>query len=250
MQRLKGKRALITGAGSGIGLATARLFVKEGAEVIMVDRKPLPWLQALEREIGSRCTAIHADVTKMADLDEVMELAKRRWGQLDILFPNAGIITTQSLGTITEAVFDRQFATNFKAVVFGVQKALPILADGASIILMSSCMSEMGAPGYTAYGATKAAVRSLARNWTVELANRGIRVNALLPGGVDTPLLEDAGVAPGSNPEVFDALIPRIPMARISSAEEIARCALFLATDDSSYMTGSALAVDGGIGQI
>lgn len=250
MGRLKGLNVVITGAAGGIGLATAKLFYAEGANLLLVDREPIERSEGLFGSTDSRWITLQADLSIMSELDRVIDAAREAWDKIDVYFACAGIITPQPFGTITEGVYDRHMAINLKAVVFGVQKALPMMSEGASIVLMSSCMAEMGAPGYTSYGATKAAVRSLARNWAIDLRERGIRVNALMPGGIQTPLLRDAGVAPDVNPEVAESLLPRIPMARIGQPEEVAQAALFLASDASSYLTGTGLPVDGGIGQV
>jgi NAD(P)-dependent dehydrogenase (short-subunit alcohol dehydrogenase family) len=248
MGRLTGRNVIITGAAGGIGLATAKLFLAEGANLLLADQKPI------EHPGGSitdgRWITVQADLSVMSELDRVADAARDAWDKIDVYFANAGIITPQPLGSITEDVYDRHMAVNLKAIVFGVQKAMPMMSEGASIVLMSSCMAEMGAPGYTSYGATKAAVRSLARNWAIDLRDRKIRVNALMPGGIETPLLRDAGVAPDVNPEVAESLLPRIPMARIGQPDEVAQATLFLASAASSYMTGTGLAMDGGIGQV
>ncbi|KZX53167.1 hypothetical protein A3711_15855 [Erythrobacter sp. HI00D59] len=249
MSKLQGKTAVVTGAASGIGLASARRFAEEGAQVILADVKPLDEIQRVAAAIGVDCHAIHADVSSMEDLDRIVDLARSLWPRLDIYFANAGVNVNQPLETVTEEAFDLQMNVNVRGMVFGVQKALPLMERGASIILMSSCMADMGADGYTAYGATKAAVRSLARNWALELAEREIRVNALMPGAVFTSAFEELSTASDSK-DTFDKLIPMIPMARISSPDELARAALFLACDDSSYMTGAGLSIDGGIGQV
>lgn len=250
MGRLTGRNVVITGAAGGIGLATAKLFLAEGANLLLVDRKPVEHPDGLVSSTDCRWITVQADLSVMSELDRVTDAAHDAWDTIDVYFACAGVITPQPLGTITEDVYDRHMAVNLKAIVFGVQKALPMMSEGASIILMSSCMAEMGAPGYTSYGATKAAVRSLARNWAIDLRDRAIRVNALMPGGIQTPLLVDAGVAPDVNPEVAENLLPRIPMARIGQPEEVAQAALFLASAASSYMTGAGLSVDGGIGQV
>lgn len=245
MGSLAGKNVVITGAASGIGLATSKLFFEEGANLLLVDREPI---ERPNNATDNRWIAVQADLSVMSDLDKITDAARKNWDKIDVYFPCAGIMKIAPLGTITEDVFDRHLAVNLKAVVFGVQNVLPMMSEGASIVLMSSCMAEMGAPGYSSYGATKAAVRSLARNWSIDLSPRKIRVNALMPGGIQTPLLLES--LPADNPEVLDSLLPRIPMHRIGEAEEVAKVALFLASDASSYMTGTGISVDGGIGQV
>ena len=247
MGLLAGRNAIITGAASGIGLATAKLFLEEGANLLLVDRNPIERPADLA-DTDNRWITVQADLSVMSELDKITDAARNAWDKIDVYFACAGLIKIAPLGSITEEVYDRHLTVNLKSVVFGVQNVLPLMSEGASIVLMSSCMAEMGAPGYSAYGATKAAVRSLARNWSLDLSDRKIRVNALMPGGIETPLLQDS--LPADNKEVLESLLPRIPMHRIGDPGEVAAAALFLASDASSYMTGAGLSVDGGIGQV
>ncbi|QUT04528.1 SDR family oxidoreductase [Sphingobium phenoxybenzoativorans] len=247
MGRLAGRNVVITGAAGGIGLATAKLFLAEGANLLLVDREPIE-RPDLPDATDSRWITVQADLSIMSELDKITDAARKAWDRIDVYFACAGLIKIAPLGGITEEVYDRHMAVNLKAVVFGVQNILPMMNEGASIVLMSSCMADMGAPGYSPYGATKAAVRSLARNWSLDLSDRKIRVNALMPGGIQTPLLQDS--LPADNTEVVESLLPRIPMHRIGDPDEVAQAALFLASTASSYMTGAGLAIDGGIGQV
>ena len=248
MGRLSGRNVVITGAAGGIGLATAKLFIKEGANLLLVDRVPMERPKELDQIDDARWLTVEADLSIMSELDKITDAARDVWSKIDVYFACAGLIKIQPLGSITEEIYDRHMDVNLKAVVFGVQNALPMMEPGASIVLMSSCMADMGAPGYSPYGATKAAVRSLARSWSLDLRERNIRVNALMPGGIETPLLQDS--LPADNTDVSESLLPRIPMHRIGQPVEVAQAALFLASDESSYVTGIGLSVDGGIGQV
>ncbi|WP_263358626.1 SDR family NAD(P)-dependent oxidoreductase [Acidicapsa ligni] len=242
MQKLSGKIAVITGGSTGIGLATAKLFVSEGAYVFITGRRQKELDEAV-KEIGSNVTGVTGDISNLADLDRLYEAVKSK-GRLDIVFANAGAMEFASLGSFTEQHFDKIFDTNVKGTVFTVQKALPLLNDGASIILNGSVAGSKGTPGFGLYGASKAALRNLVRGWTVELKDRAIRSNVLSPGPTETPLV--AGVPP----ERVTQMIATIPMGRMGKANEVAKAALFLASDDSSYVTGIELFVDGGRAQI
>src|ERR1700688_4049588 len=242
MERLRGKVAVITGGSTGIGLATAKLFVKEGAHVFITGRRQKELDEAV-KAIGSSVTGVQGDVAKLADLDRLYETVKKR-GRIDIVFANAGYGEFASLGSITEEHFDKLFNTNVKGTLFTVQKALPLLNDGGSIILTGSVASVKGTPAFWVYGGTKAAIRNFVRGWTVELKDRRIRANVLSPGPTDTPLMNRQPT------EVIARIVSTIPIGRIGTSEEIAKAALFLASDDSSFVAGIELFVDGGRGQI
>ena len=243
--KLKGKIALITGGSAGIGLATATQFVEEGAYVYITGRRQ-PALDAAVASIGSNVTAIQGDVAKLADLDRIYAQISKERERLDILFANAGTSGLVPLGAITEEHFDTMFNVNVKGVVFTVQKALPLMRDGGSIMLNASIASTKGFPAFSVYSATKAAVRSLARTWTTDLKDRGIRVNAISPGPIDTPLTRETF----SNPDDMKALVSTTTMGRLGRPEELAKPVVFLASDDASFVTGVELFVDGGSAQV
>ncbi|MFM0346752.1 SDR family NAD(P)-dependent oxidoreductase [Paraburkholderia sp. RL17-347-BIC-D] len=243
MDKLQGKVAVITGGSSGIGLAAAKLFVAEGAYVFITGRRQKELDEAV-RAIGGNVTGIHGDVTNLDDLDRLYESVDATGRRIDIVFANAGIAEFGALGNITEAHFDKLFNTNVKGVLFTVQKALPLLNDGGSIILTGSVASAKGTPAFWVYGATKAAIRNFVRGWTVELKDRRIRSNVLSPGPIDTPVI---GQQP---PDAIARILSTIPMGRMGEADEVAKAALFLASDDSSFVTGIELFVDGGRAQI
>jgi NAD(P)-dependent dehydrogenase (short-subunit alcohol dehydrogenase family) len=243
MRKLQGKVAVITGGTTGIGLAAAHLFVKEGAYVFITGRRQKELDQAV-RAIGNNVTGIQGDVSKLSDLDRLYETVKASGRRIDIVFANAGFGEFLALGKITEEHYDKLFNTNVKGTLFTVQKALPLLNDGASIILTGSVGSVKGTPGFWVYGATKAAIRNFVRAWTVELKDRRIRSNVLSPGPTDTPLVTAQAA------EVIARIVSTIPMGRMGTSEEIAKAALFLASDDSSFVTGIELFVDGGRAQI
>jgi len=242
MGKLQGKVAVITGGTTGIGLASAKLFVEEGAYVFITGRRQKELDEAV-RAIGSNVTGVQGDVAKLADLDRLYESVNKR-GRIDVLFANAGIGAFVPLGSITEEYFDQTFNVNVRGTLFTVQKALPLLNDGASIILTGSVAGVKGTPAFGVYAASKAAIRSFVRTWTTELKDRGIRSNVVSPGPVDTPILT------GQPPETIARIVSTIPMGRIGEADEVAKAALFLASDDSSFITGIELFVDGGRAQI
>jgi NAD(P)-dependent dehydrogenase (short-subunit alcohol dehydrogenase family) len=242
MEKLAGRVAVITGGTTGIGLATAKLFVSEGAYVFITGRRQKELDDAVEH-IGRNVTGVQGDVSKLADLDRLYETVKTK-GRIDIVFANAGIGEVAPLEKITEEHFDRIFGINVRGTLFTVQKALPLLNDGGSIILTGSVASVKGNPAFGVYGASKAAIRNLVRAWTVELKDRRIRSNVLSPGPIDTPIL--AGVPP----ESLARMVSAIPMGRMGKDDEVAKAALFLASDDSSFITGIELFVDGGRAQI
>jgi NAD(P)-dependent dehydrogenase (short-subunit alcohol dehydrogenase family) len=248
MGALDGKVAVITGGNGGIGLATAKRFVEEGAYVFITGRRQAELDKAVSL-IGKNVTAVQGDVTKLEDLDRVAAAAKSEKGIVDIIVSNAGLTEQASIDSLTPDHFDRTFNLNARAPVFLVQKLLPLMTGFGSIILVSSAVHGMGIPGHTAYAATKAALRSYARTWAAEFKGRGIRVNTLSPGVTDTPILDSQS----STPEEREALVNMylgIPIGRLARAEEIASAALFLASDQSSYMTGADLINDGGVGQV
>ena len=244
MDKLKGKIAVITGATSGMALATAKLFVEEGAYVFITGRRQ-EQIDAAVKEIGKNVTGVQGDAGTLADLDRLYETVKTQKGSVDIVFASAGVGDFNvPLGSVTEASFDKTFDVNVRGTLFTVQKALPLMKDGGSVILNGSIASIKGFPGMGVYNASKAAVRSFARTWTVDLKARKIRVNVISPGTIDT------GIFVGVPKEVKDQFISLIPMGRIGEPREIATAALFLASDDSSFITGIELFVDGGTAQV
>jgi NAD(P)-dependent dehydrogenase (short-subunit alcohol dehydrogenase family) len=248
--KLAEKIAVITGGSSGIGLATARLFVAEGAYVFITGRRQSE-LDAAVSEIGGNVTAVQGDVARLQDLDRLYEVVKREKGRVDILFANAGISTPRApLGEIAEQDFDNIFGINVKALLFTVQKALPLFTDGGTILLNASVVASKGFPASSVYSASKAAVRSFARTWTVDLKARNIRVNALSPGPTDTPLLSPASQTEEQSRQRKEWFAASVPMGRLGRADEIAKAALFLASSDSSFIAGAELFVDGGIAQV
>ncbi len=249
MNRLEGKIALITGGNSGIGLATAKQFVNEGAYVFITGRRDAE-LAAAVKEIGRNVTGVQGDVSNLGDLDRLFAQIKREKGRLDIVFANAGVAKYAPFGTITEEFYNSIFDVNVKGLLFTVQKALPLLPDGASIILNSSVVGSKGLSANSVYAATKAAIRSFARTWTTDLKARRIRVNAMSPGSIDTPGLSDL-LASAESGEQRRKMIPNlIPLGRFGTPDEIAKAVVFLASDDSSYITGTELFVDGGFAQV
>jgi len=240
--KLQGKMAVITGGTSGIGLATAKLFVKEGAYVFITGRRQKE-LDAAVQAIGRNVTGVQGDVARLADLDRLYEAVKTK-GKIDVVFANAGVAEFAPLGKITEEHFDKLFDTNVKGTLFTVQKALALMNDGGSIILNGSVASVKGTPAFGVYGATKAALRSFVRTWTSDLNDRHIRSNVVSPGPTDTPIVD------GQPEEAIARIVSTIPMGRMGDPDEIAKAALFLASDDSSFVTGIELFVDGGRAQV
>lgn len=249
MGKLEGKTALITGGNSGIGLATAKQFVSEGAYVFITGRRD-PELAAAVKEIGKNVTGVQGDVSNLGDLDRLFAQIKREKGKLDIVFANAGAAKYAPFGTITEEHYDSIFNINVKGLLFTVQKSLPLLPDGASIILNASIVASKGLPANSVYSATKAAVRSFARTWTTDLRDRRIRVNAVSPGPIDTPGLNDLVGSTGAGEQRLKMLSNSVPLDRLGTPDEIAKAVVFLASDDSSYVTGIELFVDGGMAQV
>ncbi len=249
-QKLSGKIALITGGSSGIGLATAKNFVAEGAHVFITGRRQSELDRAVG-EIGGGVTPVQGDGASLADLDNLFGIVKAQRGGLDILFANAGTGQFAPLAEITEDHFDKQFDLNVKGLLFTVQKALPLLRDGSSIVLNASIVSVKGNPSFSVYSATKAAVRSFARTWSMDLRERKIRVNAISPGVIPTPGYNTSlGMSDQQVDRFVQNSLGNIPLGRAGTPEEIAKAVTFLASDDSSYITGIELFVDGGLAQI
>jgi NAD(P)-dependent dehydrogenase (short-subunit alcohol dehydrogenase family) len=256
MNKLEGKVAVITGGTSGIGLATAQRFASEGAYVFITGRRQSE-LDAAVKQISknnnnNNVTGVQGDVSNLADLDRLYATVKEQKGHVDILFANAGVGELVPLGEITEAYFDKTFGINVKGVLFTVQKALPLFqdSDGGSIILNASIASSKGAEALSVYSATKAAIRSFARTWTVELKHRKIRVNAISPGPIDTPGFNGLALSEEQIEQFKTSIVSTVPMGRMGSPDEVAKAVSFLASDDSSYVTGIELFVDGGMAQI
>jgi NAD(P)-dependent dehydrogenase (short-subunit alcohol dehydrogenase family) len=247
-QRLDGKIAVITGGNSGIGLATAQWFVEECAYVFITGRRQSE-LDAAVKQIGKNVTGVQGDVSNLADLDRVYDTVKQQKGRIDVLFANAGVGEFATLVAITEDHFDKTFGIDVKGLLFTVQKALPLFQDGGSIILTASIGASKGFEGFSVYDATKAAIRSFARSWTVDLKQRKIRVNAISPGPIDTPLFRTVGQSEGGE-QLKNALLSVIPQGRMGNPDEVAKAVSFFASDDSSYITGIELFVDGGLAQI
>ena len=249
MGKLEGKTALVTGGTTGIGLATVKQFVKQGAYVFITGRRE-PELAAAVKEIGKNVTGVQGDVSNLADLDRLFAQIQREKGKLDVVFANAGVARYAPFGRITEEFYDSIFDINVKGVLFTVQKALPLLPDGASIILNSSIVGSKGLSSNSVYSATKAAVRSLARTWTTDLKDRRIRVNATSPGSIDTPGLSDLLASSDTGEQRKKMITTAVPLGRFGTPDEIATAVVFLASDDSSYVTGAELFVDGGFAQV
>jgi NAD(P)-dependent dehydrogenase (short-subunit alcohol dehydrogenase family) len=249
MGALEGKVAVVTGGNSGIGLATAKRFVEEGAYVFITARRQAELDKAVS-VIGRNVTAIAGDLSRLDDLDRIASAIKAERGVVDIVVSNAGLTEQGSIDSLTPEHFDKVFSLNAKAPVFLVQKLLPMITRAGSIILVSSAMHLMGIPGHTAYAATKAALRSYARTWAAEFKDRGIRVNTLSPGVTDTPMLDSQSAGMGKRESVVNAYLSMIPIGRLAEAAEITNAAVFLASDQSSYVTGTDLMADGGIGQV
>jgi NAD(P)-dependent dehydrogenase (short-subunit alcohol dehydrogenase family) len=245
-KKLAGKVAVVTGGSAGIGLGVAKRFAEEGAQVFITGRRPAELDKAVAAigSGGAAAVAIQADISKLDDVDRIYATVKEKAGRIDVLVANAGFYEFGTLGEITEEHFDKTFDTNVRGLLFTVQKALPLLSEGSSVILTGSIAASIGIPSFSVYNATKAAVRSFARSWILDLKGRGIRVNVLSPGHIATPgldvLLDDQEQA---------KLVERIPLERMGVPDDIAKAALFLASDDSAYVTGIELTVDGGVAQ-
>jgi NAD(P)-dependent dehydrogenase (short-subunit alcohol dehydrogenase family) len=241
--KLEGKIAVITGGTEGIGLATAKLFVEEGAYVFITGRRQKELDEAV-KAIGGNVSGVQGDIAQLADLDRLYQIVSKVKGRIDIVFANAGVGEIVPIGAVTAEHFDKLFNINVRGTLFTVQKALPLLKDGGSIILNGSVASVKGTAGFGVYGASKAAIRSFVRTWTTDLKDRRIRSNVVSPGPINTPLLNR------QSPEVIARIASTIPMGRLGEPEEVAKAALFLASDDSSFVTGIELFVDGGRAQV
>ena len=249
MSRLKGKIALVTGGNRGIGLATAKAFLNEGAYVFITGRREAELAVAV-KEIAINVMGVRGDVANLADLDRLFAQIKQEKGRLDIVFANAGVAKFAAFGTITEELYDWTFDINVKGLLFTVQKALPLLPDGASIILNSSVVGSKGLPINSVYSATKAAIRSFARTWTTDLKGRRIRVNAVSPGSIDTPGLSGLLGSSETGQQRLKNISNNVPLGRLGTPDEIAKAVVFLASDDASFVTGAELFVDGGFAQV
>jgi NAD(P)-dependent dehydrogenase (short-subunit alcohol dehydrogenase family) len=249
MARLEGKVAVVTGGNSGIGLATAWRLQEEGARVAISGRSKKTLDEAV-KTIGNGVLAVQADVAKLADIDKLYAEVSRKLGKIDVLFVNAGVAKFAPLAETSESTYDEQFDINIKGAYFTIQKALPLLNDGASIILNTSVADSNGTVGASAYSATKAALRSLARTAAAELVGRGIRVNAVAPGPIFTPIFGRTGLPQEAVDQFAKDVVARVPMKRFGQPEEVAGAVAFLASQDASYITGVEINVDGGVGQI
>lgn len=249
MKRLEGKVAVVTGGNSGIGLATAKRFYEEGARVVISGRDPKT-LEEAAKAIGKDVLAVRADVAKLADVDKLFGEVSRKHGKIDVLFVNAGVAKFAPLADTTESLYNENFDTNTKGAYFTIQKAIPFLNENASIVLNTSIADKKGTPGASAYSASKAALRSLARTAAAELVDRGIRVNAVSPGPIETPIFGRTGLPQSAVDDFAKNVIARVPMKRFGKPEEIAGAVAFLASSDASYITGVEINVDGGMGQI
>jgi NAD(P)-dependent dehydrogenase (short-subunit alcohol dehydrogenase family) len=249
MGKLQDKIVIITGGNSGIGLASAKLFAEEGASVVITGRRA-DVVDAAIAEIGHDAVGLVADVTSPADHQRLVEEVRERFGRIDVYFANAGIGELAPLGATTEDLYDRIFDINVKGLYFGVQAALPLIADGGSIILTGSVAGVKAIEGFGVYSATKAAIRSFVRTWTVELKDRNIRANVLSPGPVKTPIVGKMGLSDADLQAFEEGIVGTVPMGRWGEPEELAKAALFLASSDSSFVTGVELYVDGGLAQV
>ena len=247
--KLEGKIALVTGGSSGIGLATAQEFVKEGAYVYSTGRRQEE-LNKAAKAIGSNVKAVRADASNLADLDRLFAQIKEEKGRLDVVFANAGQAKFLPINEVTEELYSKTFDTNVKGVFFTVQKALPLIPDGGSILLNASVVSQKGIPAASVYSATKAAVRSFARTWTTDLKDRRIRVNAISPGPIETPIFDTFGGSDKDRQDLKQQFASLVPLGRMGQPDEIAKAATFLASSDASFVAGVELFVDGGLGQV
>jgi NAD(P)-dependent dehydrogenase (short-subunit alcohol dehydrogenase family) len=248
-KKFEGKVAVVTGGSAGIGLATAKRFVQEGMDQVFITGRGKDALDTAVAEIGKNVTAVQGDVSKLPDLDRLYEIVKKRNGRIDIIFANAGLAKLAPFGTVDEEFFDLHFDANVKGLFFSVQKGLPLMKDGGSVILTGSIADIKGFPAMSVYSATKAAVRSFARTWINDLRDRRIRVNVLSPGHIDTPILEDLRQG-DALARMKKEMVNNVPLARLGDPDEIAKAVSFLASDEASYVSGAELYVDGGVAQI
>jgi NAD(P)-dependent dehydrogenase (short-subunit alcohol dehydrogenase family) len=248
--KLEGKIALVTGGSSGIGLATAQSFIHEGAFVYITGRRQSELDKAVKAIGGTQLKAVRADASSLSDLDRLFEQIKREKGRLDIVFANAGGGSFAPIGSITEELYQQTFDTNVKGVLFTVQKALPLVPDGGSIILNASIAGIKGMPAFSVYSATKAAVRSFARTWTTDLKDRRIRVNVISPGPIKTPILDGLAETDEQRQGILQQLTSMVPLGRMGEPDEIGKAAVFLASQDASFIAGAELFVDGGSAQV
>jgi len=246
MGKLEGKVAVVTGGNSGIGLATAKEFRREGARVVITGRDARTLAEAA-REIGGDVLALRSDASSLADIDELFAAVGERYGRVDVLFVNAGVGKFAALEETDEALFDQIMDINFKGAYFTVKKALPLLSDGASVILNTSVVAHVGFPGASVYSASKAALLSLVRTLSADLVGRGVRVNAVSPGPVETPIFGKMGLAPEAVEETKRGFSEQVPLGRFGRPEEIAKAVLFLASSDSSFLVGTEIVADGGV---
>jgi NAD(P)-dependent dehydrogenase (short-subunit alcohol dehydrogenase family) len=249
MGKLEGKIAVVTGANSGIGLATAKQFVNEGAYVFITGRRDAE-LAAAVKEIGRNVAGVQGDVSNLSDLDRLFAQIKREKAKLDVVFANAGVARSAPVGEITEDLYDSIFNINVKGLLFTVQKALPLMPDGASIILNASIVASKGLHAVSVYSATKAVLRSFARTWTTDLKDRRIRVNVVSPGFIETPGLKDLLASSQATEQWLQMTSNSVPLGRIGTPIEVAQAVVFLASDDSGYITGTEVFVDGGFAQV
>lgn len=244
--RLAGKVALVTGGSSGMGLASAQLFAEHGAQLVVTGRDPVTLARAASL-LGDGALAVASDAADLAQIDALMATIKARCGRIDVLFVNAGVARAAPIDQVTEADFDAQVGINLKGVYFTIQKALPLMAPGASVILTTSITNQLGSPNFSVYAASKAALRSLVKSLGLELIGRGIRVNAISPGPIATPMFDRLGLPDAVADAKKRAIADKSPSKRFGAASDIASCALFLASDDSSYIVGEEIVVDGGM---
>ena len=249
MKKFQEKTVVVTGGNSGIGLATAKAFAAEGANVVISGRDETSLAKA-GQEIGGNVLAVRADVTNFEDLERLFEKTREKFGKIDVLFVNAGIAKFAPMADTSEELFDATIATNLKGAYFTVQKALPILNENASVIFNTTTLNNLGLPGTSVYAASKAALRSLARTLSAELIGSGIRVNAVAPGPIETPIFGKMGLPAEAVQELATGILGKVPAKRFGSAEEVANVVLFLASPDSSYIVGVEINVDGGMGQL
>lgn len=246
MARLKGKNVLITGGTSGIGLATAKLFQNEGASLIVTGRNPESLARA-QQELGADALVVRSDTASTAEIEALMEQVRTRFGKLDVLLVNAGVAKAAPIEHVSESQFDEMMDTNFRGVFFTIQKALPIFSSSASVIVTTSITNQLGSPNFSIYGASKAALRSVVKSLGLELIERGVRVNAISPGPIATPMFDRFGLPADMVMAIKGEIEKKSPIKRFGAPDEIAKVALFLASDDSTYVVGEEIVVDGGI---